>query len=74
MGWLEFPHLYEMQRPKTGDDLRHIAGVFRPYLDARDWTTITRSTPLGRRGGAELSRSPDWHADAEGAAGQRLPT
>ena len=44
VGWLEFPHLYEMQRPKTTDDLRHIGGVFRPYLDARAWPTIANPT------------------------------
>jgi 2-hydroxychromene-2-carboxylate isomerase len=41
-GWAEFPHLYEMRRPKTDADLRHIAGSFAPYLSARDWRTIER--------------------------------
>jgi hypothetical protein len=44
-GWLEFPALYEMQRPKTGQDLQAIAETFRPYLEARDWITIQRETP-----------------------------
>jgi 2-hydroxychromene-2-carboxylate isomerase len=43
--WLEFPHLYEIQRPKVADDLRFIAETFRPYLDGRDWVSIDR----GRR-------------------------
>jgi len=40
VGWLDYPHLYEMQRPKTDDDLRHIGGVFKPYLGARAWPTV----------------------------------
>jgi 2-hydroxychromene-2-carboxylate isomerase len=44
-GWLEFPRLYELQRPKTGEDLHAIAETFRPYLEARDWITIQKETP-----------------------------
>ncbi|MDQ2649689.1 MAG: DsbA family protein [Actinomycetota bacterium] len=44
-GWREFPHLYELQRPKQSDDLRHIATTFRPYLEARDWQTVQKETP-----------------------------
>lgn len=44
-GWREFPHLYELQRPKRTEDLRHIAETFRPYLEARDWETIQKETP-----------------------------
>jgi 2-hydroxychromene-2-carboxylate isomerase len=40
--WLEFPHLYELQRPKTAPDLRFIAHTFKPYLEARDWISIDR--------------------------------
>jgi 2-hydroxychromene-2-carboxylate isomerase len=32
-----FPHLYELKRPKTAADLRHIQASFQPYLDGRDW-------------------------------------
>lgn len=35
-----FPHLYELKRPKSTDDERHIASSFEPYLRARDWKTI----------------------------------
>ena len=42
IGWLEFPHLYEIQRPKSASGERVIAEVFRPYLDARDWVSINR--------------------------------
>ena len=41
-GWWEFPHLYELRKPKNGDDFHHIASEFRPYLEARDWQTVSR--------------------------------
>jgi len=44
-GWLEFPHLYEVQRPKSRSDLAEIGRVFAPYLEARDWVTIQHETP-----------------------------
>ena len=40
--WVEFPHLYELQRPKTRDDEKAITETFRPYLEARDWVSINR--------------------------------
>ena len=40
--WLEFPHVFELQRPKTPAHQRAIAAAFRPYLDARDWVSINR--------------------------------
>lgn len=45
LGWREFPHLYELQRPKRRDDIALIAETFRPYLEARDWVTIQNETP-----------------------------
>lgn len=42
VGWLEFPHLYEIQRPKGRADQQLIAETFRPYLEARDWVSINR--------------------------------
>jgi 2-hydroxychromene-2-carboxylate isomerase len=44
-GWLEFPALYEVQRPKRQADLHAIAATFRPYLEARDWITVQKETP-----------------------------
>jgi 2-hydroxychromene-2-carboxylate isomerase len=44
-GWVEFPHLYELQRPKRPSDLKAIANTFRPYLEARDWVTVQNETP-----------------------------
>ncbi len=40
--WLEFPHVYELQRPKTPADLAAIGETFRPYIEARDWISIDR--------------------------------
>jgi predicted DsbA family dithiol-disulfide isomerase len=45
VGWTEFPQLYELQRPKRTDDLRQIATIFRPYLEARSWKTVANPTP-----------------------------
>ncbi len=42
VAWTEFPHLYELQRPKTRDDEQLITEAFRPYLQARDWVSINR--------------------------------
>jgi len=44
-GWLEFPALFEVQRPKSPADLHAIAETFRPYLEARDWITVQKETP-----------------------------
>ncbi len=40
-GWSEYPHLYELRRPKTSADWAQIEGVFAPYLTARDWRTVS---------------------------------
>jgi 2-hydroxychromene-2-carboxylate isomerase len=45
IGWLEFPHLYELQRPKQRADLEAITAAFAPYLEARDWVTIQKEAP-----------------------------
>jgi 2-hydroxychromene-2-carboxylate isomerase len=45
LGWREFPHLYEIRRPKTRQDIEEIADAFKPYLEARDWITIQREAP-----------------------------
>ncbi len=42
VAWTEFPHLYELQRPKAPADAQLIAETFRPYLEARDWVSINR--------------------------------
>ena len=42
LAWTEFPHLYELQRPKTPADEQAIVETLRPYLEARDWVSINR--------------------------------
>jgi 2-hydroxychromene-2-carboxylate isomerase len=44
-GWLEFPHVYEVKRPKRAEDMTLIAETFRPYLEARDWNTVQKAAP-----------------------------
>jgi len=44
-GWLEFPHVYEVQRPKGAADIDAIATAFAPYLEARDWFSVEKPTP-----------------------------
>ena len=44
VGWLEFPHLFELQRPKSDADMAAIGETFRPYLEARDWETRANPT------------------------------
>ena len=43
--WLDYPHLYELQRPKAAADIDAIVGAFQPYLEARDWFSVQRKTP-----------------------------
>ncbi len=45
IGWLEFPTLYEIQHPKSREDMQSIATAFQPYLEARDWESIQKETP-----------------------------
>ncbi len=44
-GWLEFPAVYELQRPKQAADIMSIASAFAPYLAARDWRSVQRKAP-----------------------------
>jgi 2-hydroxychromene-2-carboxylate isomerase len=39
-GWLEFPHVYEVQRPKSDGDIDTIVHAFSAYVGARDWFTV----------------------------------
>ncbi|ABW13273.1 DsbA oxidoreductase [Parafrankia sp. EAN1pec] len=49
--WAEFPHLYELQRPKSAAEQAHIATVFEPYARARarahDLPTASRAGAVG---------------------------
>lgn len=44
--WREFPHLFELQRPKNEAHQRAILTSFRPYLEARDWVSVNRGEVL----------------------------
>ena len=44
-GWLEFPNVYELQRPKSPTDIDTITTAFAPYLEARDWFSVQKATP-----------------------------
>ncbi|WP_026303659.1 mycothiol-dependent nitroreductase Rv2466c family protein [Jongsikchunia kroppenstedtii] len=53
VAWTEFPHLYELQRPKTAADQQAITDAFRPYLQARDWVSINRGEVIEFPAGPE---------------------
>ena len=61
VAWTEFPHLYELQRPKTRDDEQLIAETFRPYVEARDWVSINRGEVIsfGAPGALSAGKAPD---------------
>jgi 2-hydroxychromene-2-carboxylate isomerase len=42
VAWLEFPYMFELQRPKNRTHGAVIADRLRPYLEARDWISIDR--------------------------------
>jgi 2-hydroxychromene-2-carboxylate isomerase len=44
-GWLAFPHVYELQRPKSSADIDVIATAFSSYFEARDWFSVQQDTP-----------------------------
>lgn len=46
LAWTEFPHLYELQRPKAPADQEAIVATLQPYLQARDWVSINRGTVI----------------------------
>ncbi len=41
-GMLEFPRVYELQRPKGTADQEAIVDALRPYLAGRDWVSVNR--------------------------------
>ena len=40
VSYSRFPGLFEMKTPKTDADMALIGGMFKPYLEARQWPTI----------------------------------
>lgn len=55
--WLEFPHLFELQRPKNRSHQQAIVATMRPYLEARDWVSINRGEVIGF-GAADPKQQP----------------
>jgi hypothetical protein len=55
--WLEFPHLFELQRPKNRAHQQAILATMRPYLEARDWVSINRGEVIGF-GAADPKQQP----------------
>ncbi|HEU5031779.1 MAG TPA: DsbA family protein [Spirillospora sp.] len=56
-GMLEFPDLYEIQRPKGAAERQRIHRALQPYLSGRDWVSIDRGRVIeipedARKGGA----------------------
>lgn len=47
--WLEFPHLFELQRPKRPEHQRAIMSALQPYLHGRDWQSIDRGKVIDLR-------------------------
>lgn len=45
-GWLKFPHVYEIQRPKADADQKAIHQTLEPYLRGRDWISINRGKEI----------------------------
>lgn len=41
-GVLEFPHLYEIKRPKSAADSQAVVASLAPYLSGRDWVSVDR--------------------------------
>ncbi len=63
--WREFPHLYELQRPKSTADEQVIVDALRPYLEARDWVSVNRGkvVDFGKLG-ATRDDAPPGGSDA----------
>lgn len=55
-GWLDFPNLYEVQRPKAPTDQLAIKETLAPYVRGRDWVTVNRGKIV----------SPTGHGNDEG--------
>ncbi len=45
-GLLEFPDLYEIQRPKGEPEQARILNALQPYLAGRDWVSVNRGTVI----------------------------
>ncbi len=57
VAWTAFPHLYEIQRPKSQADQEQIAQSFLPYLRGRDWVSVNRGAIVDFTAAEGASRS-----------------
>jgi hypothetical protein len=55
IGLLEFPNVYEIQRPKGESETADIAAMLQPYLAGRDWVSIDRGRVIDLSGMGQLS-------------------
>ncbi|WP_028477313.1 DsbA family protein [Nocardia sp. CNY236] len=55
-GMLEFPHLYEIQRPKSVADAERIGAALKPYLRGRDWVSVDRGKVIDMSAFEESAR------------------
>lgn len=63
--WTDFPHVYEIQRPKSEADQEQIARAFIPYLRGRDWVSINRSEVVDFP--VKLDATPDAGPNGKGS-------
>ncbi|MCX5043635.1 DsbA family protein [Aldersonia sp. NBC_00410] len=55
IGLLEFPNVYEIQRPKGESETADIGAALQPYLAGRDWVSIDRGRVIDLSGMGQLS-------------------
>jgi len=46
VAWTAFPHLYELQRPKSQAEQELIRERLQPYLHGRDWVSVNRGAVI----------------------------
>ena len=64
--WTEFPHLFELQRPKSRADQQAILECFRPYIEGRDWVSINRGQVVNLASPAARGGEPEPDQEAAG--------
>jgi len=75
VAWTEFPHLYELQRPKTESDERFIIDSLQPYLEARDWVSVNRGSVVDfEKLGNDSRAAPNQRAATNQAATNQAAT
>ncbi|WP_068280629.1 hypothetical protein [Aldersonia kunmingensis] len=65
VGLLEFPNVYEIQRPKGEREVTDIATALKPYVSGRDWVSIDRGRVIDLSGVGAFTPTPP-HGSATG--------